>query len=47
MSNNAPYKGSPSVKVGGSGPYKQSPPPKPPIKPVAKPVPSGSGPYRK
>jgi hypothetical protein len=47
MSNNAPYKGSPSVKVGGSGPYKQSPLPKPPIKPVPQPVPSGSGPYRK
>jgi hypothetical protein len=42
MSNNAPYKGSPSVKGSGSGPYKQSPPPKPPVKPA----PSGSGPYK-
>ena len=47
MSYNAPYKGSPSVKGSGSGPYKQSPPPKPPIKPSPKPTPSGSGPYRK
>ena len=45
MSNNAPYKGSPPVGGGGSGPYKQSPKPKPPIKPVPKPVPKGSGPY--
>jgi len=48
MSIRAPYKGSPSVsQSGGSGPYKQSPPPKPPVKPVPQPVPSGSGPYRK
>lgn len=40
MSNNAPYKGSPS----GSGPYKQAAKPAP-AKAPTKPVPSGSGPY--
>lgn len=52
MSYNAPYKGTQNEvpSTGRSGPYKQSPPPKPPIKPQPGPTgsgPYGSGPYRK